>query len=52
VVTDVAVHDSQVFSYLVDIDGLEIWGDSAYHNTDLEWTLEKIGFTSQIHKKG
>jgi len=32
VVTDVAVHDSQVFSQLVDINGSEIWGDSAMDN--------------------
>jgi IS5 family transposase len=38
VVTDASVHDSQVFSQLMDIDGTEIWGDSAYHSTDLEWT--------------
>jgi hypothetical protein len=38
VVTDASVHDSQVFSQLMDIDGTEIGGDSAYHSTDLEWT--------------
>ena len=52
VVTDASVHDSQVFSQLMDIDGTEIWGDSAYHSTDLEWTLERVGCTSQIHEKG
>jgi IS5 family transposase len=29
VVTDASVHDSQVFSQLIDIDGTEIWGDIA-----------------------
>lgn len=52
VVTDASVHDSQVFNQIIDIDGQEIWGDSAYHSTDLEWTLERVGFTSHIHEKG
>ena len=29
VVTDASVHDPQVFSQLMDIDGTEIWGDIA-----------------------
>ena len=51
VVTDAAVHDSQVVSQLIDIDASEIWADSAYRSADLEWTLRKIGFTSNIHEK-
>ena len=45
--TDVSVHDSQVFR---PVDGTEIGGDSAYHSTDLEWPLERVGLTSQIHE--
>ena len=29
VVTDASVHDSQVFSQPMGVDGMEIWGDSA-----------------------
>lgn len=52
VVTDACVHDSQVLSQLIDIDAPEIWGDSAYRSTQIEWALKMIGFTSQIHEKG
>jgi hypothetical protein len=38
VVTDASVHDSQVFSQLMDIDGTEIWGDIAKHTkVDMIW---------------
>ena len=51
VVTDASVHDAQVFSQLMDIDGTEIWGDSAYHSTDLEWNENGLDLPVKSMKK-
>lgn len=50
-VTDASVHDSQMLSQIIDIDGTEIWGDSAYRSEATEWVLKTLGYKSQIHEK-
>lgn len=53
VVTDAAVHDSQVLAQLLDEDNQsdEIWADSAYRAEAIEEALELLGFDSQIHER-
>jgi len=53
VVTDAAVHDSQVLAQLLDEDNQsdEIWADSAYQAEAIEEALELLGFDSQIHER-
>jgi len=58
VVSDAAVHDSQVFEELldqtIDFDGKKrpIYGDSAYRSKEREESLVDNEFESQIHEKG
>lgn len=53
VITDAAVHDSQVLGQLLDEDndGNAIWADSAYRSEAIEAALEWMGFESQIHER-
>jgi IS5 family transposase len=53
VVTDAAVHDSQVLGHLLDEDNDSdtLWADSAYRCEAIEETLKLIGFDSQIHER-
>ena len=58
VVSNAAVHDSQVFEELLDqsiaLDGKKrpIYADSAYRSKDQEESLAGNGFESQINEKG
>ena len=52
-VTDASVHDSKALGEVLDIENPsdKIWADSAYRSEDIEWTLEKIGFESEINER-
>jgi transposase, IS5 family len=54
VVTDAAVHDSQVLAGLLDDEneGNQIWADSAYRSKAIEEVLAVLDFESQIHERG
>ncbi len=53
-VTDAAVHDSQVFTKLLDKGNTcsKVWADSAYRSEDTERHLKENGFVSQVHRRG
>ena len=52
-ITDASVHDSKALGEVLDIENPsdKIWADSAYRSEDIEWTLEKIGFESEINER-
>lgn len=52
--TDASVHDSQVFSELLDStnSNKSIWADSAYRSKDTESILKEQGYRSHIQRKG
>jgi IS5 family transposase len=53
-VTDAAVHDSQVFTELLDADNTsrDVWADSAYRSGDALTSLENQGYREHIQRKG
>jgi IS5 family transposase len=53
-VTSASVHDSQVFSYLIDDanPSKDVWADSAYRSRRTEAWLKEAGYRSHIHTKG
>ena len=53
-VTDSSVHDSQVFTELLDSDNTskDVWADSAYRSGESLKTLEEQGFREHIQRKG
>jgi IS5 family transposase len=53
-VTDAAVHDSQVFTKVLDRGNTcsKVWADSAYRSGDAERRLKENGFISQVHRRG
>ena len=53
-VTDASVHDSQVFTELLDPDNTskDVWADSAYRSEDSLHTLQEQGFREHIQRKG
>ena len=53
-VTDAAVHDSRVFSELLDDTNTsrDVWADSAYHSEQNCTTLEQGGYRGHIQRKG
>jgi IS5 family transposase len=54
VVTDAAVHDSQVFVELLDESNTsrDVWADSAYRSKDNLTDLEARGYREHIQRKG
>jgi len=54
VVTDAAVHDSQVFEPLLDDDNTcaDVWADSAYRSPQNMETLARGGFRERLQRKG
>lgn len=54
VVTNAAVHDSQVIDSLLDDDNTnaDVFGDSAYRSTAISDHLEALGYHDRIHRKG
>lgn len=54
VVTDAAVHDSQVFGVLLDgtNSSRDVWADSAYRSGDNLARLELRGFREHLQRKG
>ena len=53
-VTDASVHDSKVFSQVLDPDNQDddIWADSAYYSVNLEIALRLLDYISHIHERG
>lgn len=53
-VTSAAVHDSQVFDFLIDESNTpkEVWADSAYRSRSTEAWLKEDGYRSHVHTKG
>jgi len=53
-VTDSSVHDSQVFTELLDSDNTskDVWADSAYRSGESLQTLHEQGFREHIQRKG
>jgi IS5 family transposase len=53
-VTDASVHDSQVFTELLDSDNTskDVWADSAYRSGESLQTLQEQGFREHIQRKG
>jgi IS5 family transposase len=53
-VTDASVHDSQVFTELLDPSNTskEVWADSAYRSEDSLQELQDQGFREHIQRKG
>jgi transposase, IS5 family len=53
-VTSASVHDSQMFSDLIDKENskMAMWGDSAYSSRKNSRLLEKKGIFNNIHRKG
>ena len=54
VVTDAAVHDSQVLDDLIDETNTsrELYADSAYRSAETECKLKQRGIRSRIHQRG
>lgn len=53
-VTDASVHDSQVFTELLDPENSsrDVWADSAYRSEESLYTLKEQGFREHIQRKG
>ena len=53
-VTSAAVHDSQMFSYLIDEANTakDVWADTAYRSRRIEAWLKEAGYRSHTHTKG
>jgi IS5 family transposase len=53
-VTDSSVHDSQVFTELLDSDNTskDVWADSAYRSGESLQPLQEQGFREHIQRKG
>jgi IS5 family transposase len=54
VVTDASVHDSQVFTELLDPDNTskDVWADSAYRSEESLQELQEQGFREHLQRKG
>lgn len=53
-VTDASVHDSQVFTELLDLSNTskDVWADSAYRSEESLKALQEQGFREHIQRKG
>jgi transposase, IS5 family len=53
-ITDAAVHDSQVFGELLDETNTsrDVWADSAYRSEENLSELERRGYREHLHRKG
>jgi len=53
-VTDAAVHDSQIFSELLDAtnSSRDVWADSAYRSEENRTELERRGYREHLQRKG
>jgi transposase, IS5 family len=53
-VTAAEVHDSVALPQILDDDnaGDEVWADSAYRSTLIEWFLALLHWYSQTHERG
>lgn len=53
-ITPANVHDSQVFTSLLDSDNTsaDVWADSAYRSAEILVTLEARGYREHIQRKG
>ena len=53
-VTDASVHDSQVFTELLDPDNTskDVWADSAYRSEESLQELQEQGFREHLQRKG
>jgi len=54
VVTDAAVHDSQVLPQLIGPkdEGMTLWADSAYKSAETDGLLKELKIENKIHEKG